>query len=126
VVGGPKGAYDDISSTIYLDARFDSGYRGVPHEIVSHELGHVVGFYVFYIDWQGDWTTYLEARKLTGHPKLDSEYKWNIHEMFAEDFRLLIGPPPSWDDWPVHFNSEIPHPDDVPGLEEFMMECVTT
>ena len=88
---------------------------------VSHEYGHVWANYYKWTFWQGAWTAYLDARDLTGNPRLDSGGCWYVEEIIADDYRQLFGAPETTPGVIVaRCNTEIPAASAVPGLRDFL------
>ena len=84
-----------------------------------HEYGHAWSLYNAYIVQQDpELASYLQARGLTGDPRLRTSSTWNPREMVAEDYRQLFGTVNAAA-WPQD-NQEIPPPQEVPGLREFL------
>ncbi len=94
-----------------------------PNYVVGHEYGHLYAHYYRGLVWGGSWASYLEARGLTGDPRLESSYKWRTNEIFAEDYRQLLASAEAWSDGPYQGNWNIPLASEVPGLKEFL--CTT-
>src|SRR3990172_311529 len=93
-----------------------------PNRNMGHEYGHVYGWYYRWKLWSGSWSSYLQARGLLGNPRLDSNYAWDVDEIFAEDYRQLLASPQAWQESLYQFNSEIPLASQVPGLQQFLCE----
>lgn len=114
-----NGAYSSVRTTIYLKG-VNSNFASKPDAIMAHEYGHAWSLYHFYLDQQGDWTSYLDARALTGDSRLDSSYTWDRKEIIAEDYRLLFGSPLAISQMPNHMNTMLQDPRQVVGLGEFL------
>jgi hypothetical protein len=113
--------YTSFSATIYLQGR-NSSFASSPDAVLAHEFGHVWTLYHLYLAKQGDWSSYLQARGLAGHPKLDTEYSWDRKEIIADDYRLLFSSQTALGQWPTHMNRELPDPRQVAGLREFFTD----
>lgn len=84
-----------------------------------HEYGHA---------WSGYWSVmiqqdprlagYLQARGLTGDPRVDSTYGWSRYEMIAEDYRQLFGTPAAAAG--PQANGEAPPAASVAGLRDYL------
>jgi hypothetical protein len=84
-----------------------------------HEYGHAWSMYHAYMVQQDpSLRGYLEARGLAGDPRVNSTYGWDTGEMVAEDYRQLFGSATAAQHQQI--NSEIPHPSQVPGLQEYL------
>lgn len=85
-----------------------------------HEYGHAWSLYYDTIVQQddGNMTGYLKARGLYGDTRVNSTYAWNAKEMIADDYRILFGTPSAAGY--AHLNTDIPQPQDVPGLKAYL------
>jgi hypothetical protein len=115
------GVYVNFNAVLYLSG-VNSSFVSNPASVLSHEFGHVWTLHHYYLAQQADWETYLEARGLTGDPRLDSAYHWTVSEIIADDYRLLFGSPDAIAQRPTHLNPEILDPRKVPGLSEFLRD----
>ena len=122
------GVYTSFNATIYLKG-VSSTFVSFPDATVAHEYGHAWTLYHLYMDHNGDWTSYLNARwttadgsvTLANDPRLDSTYNWSRNEICADDYRLLFGDTLAVSERPLHLNSDIPPPALVAGLRDFFL-----
>lgn len=94
------------------------------HYIVTHEIGHVVQ-HMLMPESRGDlWETYGTLRGLD-HRAVDPSASHAVRpaEIFAEDFRALFGGEAARFGGNVE-NHDIPRPEDVSGLREFMLSLL--
>ena len=92
----------------------------IPNDVIAHEYGHVWDNYYKWTNWRGEYDAYLDGRGLVGDPRLtgpSSATCWNPIETIADDYRVLFGENQS--DEQI-CNRDIPHPKNVPGLNEFL------
>ena len=115
-----NGRYSSFSATLYLKG-VSSTFATQPDAQLAHEYGHVWTLFHLYLDRQGDWTSYLDARGLTGNASLDTSYNWDRREIVADDYRLLFGTSAAVSERPQHLNSSIADPRNVPGLRDFFL-----
>jgi hypothetical protein len=115
LVNGQK-AYN---ATIYLQG-VNSTFSSKPESVVAHELGHAWTLYYLNMAKNGDWSSYLDARGLTGDTRLNSTYSWSVKEIIAEDYRLLFGSDLAISQQNGHMNRDIPDPRNVAGLRDFL------
>jgi hypothetical protein len=95
------------------------------HALVVHELGHVVHQRLL-PDWDtAGWAMYRELRGLTNASTYNSQaaHRNRPREIFAEDFRALFGGAAANYSGSIE-NTDLPHPSDVPGLEEFFLGLI--
>lgn len=118
------GSYTSFTATMYLKG-VNSSFATTPDATLAHEYGHAWSLYHLYMSRGGDWTSYLQARGLADHPKLDTSYSWDRAEIIAEDYRLLFGSAEAIGQRPQHLNAEIADPRDVAGLRTFLAEVWT-
>lgn len=122
------GVYTAFSATIYLKG-VNSTFSVQPDAQIAHEYGHAWTLYHLYIDHNGIWSSYLQARwtmadgsiTLATDPRLDSSYSWSRSEIIADDYRLLFGDALAISERPQHLNPYIPLPNDVTGLRSFFL-----
>jgi hypothetical protein len=89
-------------------------------KVLSHEYGHAWSLYRAYLLQQDpSMQGYLQARGLTGDPRVNSTYSWYTNEMVAEDYRQLLGSATARS-YP-QTNTEIPPAASVPGLREYLV-----
>lgn len=110
------GKYDGYSAVV--TATWDS-FLTTHDRTLVHEYGHAWSLYYAYIAQQdASLAGYLKARGLDGDARVGSTYGWDAAEMIAEDYRQLFGTPTSAQY--AQINSEIPLPNQVPGLRDFL------
>jgi hypothetical protein len=122
------GVYTSFRATIYLKG-VSSTFVSQPDAVLAHEYGHAWSLYHLYMTQNGDWSRFLKARwtsadgsvTLATDPRLDSSYAWDRGEIIADDYRLLFGSAAAIAQRPVHMNTAIPDPRDVPGLRDFLL-----
>jgi hypothetical protein len=114
-----SGHYYGYQATIYLAAITGSTFMLAPDAIIAHEYGHAWSLYHLYITQQGNWSSYLAARGLTGNPNLDTAYMWSKMEILAEDYRLLFGTTAAQNEM-TQMNYLIPDARTVAGLKTFL------
>ncbi len=120
-VSGSRGAYSGWSASVWIDflSWLDSG-----DSVLFHEYGHNWSLYNAYIVQQDETlAAYIDARGLTGDPRLGTSKYWDPREMTAEDYRLLFGSATARA--VPHANTEITAPGDVPGLGDFLRDVYT-
>lgn len=90
------------------------------HYTVTHEIGHVV-HRVFMPDSRGDlWQEYVMVRGLEAADLDSDRHSDRLHEIFAEDFRVLFGGPLARNAGRVE-NHELSSPVEIPELRDFML-----
>lgn len=110
--GGPYDGYRAVSDVTYLS------WLDGDNELF-HEYGHAWSLYYAYIVQQDpSLTAYLGARGLTGDPRVNSSYEWNVRELIAEDYRQLFGTASAQS--ASQMNPVIAAAPAVPGLKEFL------
>jgi len=117
------------SSTVGADIMLSPGVYdicgSVCAAIVSHEMGHA--FQAVYLPaTAGDaWPRYLDIRGISDDPRFKetAAHAYRPTEIFAEDFRCLFGGAEARLSGTIE-NSSLPLPDDVPGLEDFIVALV--
>jgi hypothetical protein len=122
------GVYTSFNAIIYLKG-VNSTFAVQPDAQIAHEYGHAWTLYHLYIDHNGDWSSYLQARwsttdgssTLATDLRLDSSYTWDRKEIIADDYRLLFGDVLAISERPAHLNLAIPRPADVSGLRSFLL-----
>ena len=119
------GVYSNYQATIYLQAKSGTTFTAYPDNVIAHEYGHAWSLYHLYMDKQGDWSSYLAARGLTGDPRVGSTYNWGKDEMIADDYRMLFGTPAAVSQG-GYINPDVPDPRTVPGLSSFLQNNWTT
>jgi hypothetical protein len=115
-----SGVYTGFKATLYLQAKSTSTFTARPDQIAAHEYGHVWTMYHLYMSKQGDWSSWLAARGLTGDTRVDSSYNWSKNEMIADDYRMLFGTATAVAQG-AYINSSAPDPRTVPGLKDFFV-----
>lgn len=115
-----NGTYTSFSATVYLKG-VSSTFATQPDAQLAHEYGHAWTNFHLYLDRNGVWSSYLDARNLTGNPNLDTSYTWDRGEIIAEDYRLLFGSSLAISERPQHMNTSIPDPRNVAGLRDFLL-----
>lgn len=114
-----NGVYGNAKAIVYLKG-VNSNFVSKPDAIMAHEYGHAWSLYHLYMTQQGNWTSYLDARGLSGDSRLDSSYSWDRKEILAEDYRLHFGSAAAISQMPNHMNSELTDPRQVAGLRGFL------
>jgi hypothetical protein len=122
------GTYNNYEATISLQG-VNSGFAERPDDILTHEYGHAWSMYWFYLGHQGDWSSYKAARwttsdgsmTLASDSRTGSSYTWQVGEIVADDYRLLLGSAAAVSERPTHLNNQIPDPRNVPGLRDFLL-----
>ena len=110
--------YFSLPSTMQINV---NDWTAHPNFSIGHEYGHVWADYYRWTYWQGSWAAYLDARGLTGDPRLDSGGCWYIEEIIADDYRQLFAAPETTPGVIIaRFNPDIPIASAVPGLREFL------
>lgn len=91
----------------------------------THELGHVFQRRYAPETRDGGWAEYLEIRGIDDETKYcaDAAHMNRPVEIFAEDFRYLFGGAEAVASRTIE-NTDLPLPDDVPGLEDFFVSLV--
>ena len=117
---GFPGEYTAVRTTVWLKG-VNSTFSVLPDAQFAHEYGHAWTRFHQYLAEGGDWAPYLEARGLTGDPRIEVGYVWARAEMIADDYRLLLGSPAAVAQRPSHMNPDIPEPGEVAGLREFLL-----
>ncbi len=91
------------------------------HYTVTHEIGHVV-HNAFMPDSRDDlWHQYMTLRGLEGAGFESDHHSDRLHEIFAEDFRVLFGGPLARNGGEVE-NHELASPVEIPELRDFMLD----
>ncbi|UCF05049.1 MAG: hypothetical protein JSV33_14185 [bacterium] len=94
--------------------------------IVTHEFGHAFQYRYLPDGDEARWSRYLHLRGIDDEPQY-VEYGRHMddpHEIFAEDFRFLFGSEAACYCGTIE-NESLPLPDQVAGLEEFIVSFVT-
>jgi hypothetical protein len=93
------------------------------HAELVHELGHVVQYALMPDPDHPRWSRYRELRGIQDPAVYGpaSRHADRPHEIFAEDFRALFGGATANYSGSIE-NASIPPPQDVPGLEGFVLE----
>lgn len=111
--GGVWGSYQANCYIAYIS------WLNLGDNSLFHEYGHAWSMYHAYVVQQDpNLTGYLEARGLTGDPRIGTSSSWNPKEMIAEDYRQLFGTPNAAEG--SQDNGDIPRAGEVPGLREFL------
>lgn len=111
------GVYSNYRANVYIS--WGSWLDGAEHAI-GHEYGHAWSlFHAFITHGDPALNGYLEARGLSGDPRVDSGYLWHRRELIAEDYRQLLGGPAAAA--AAQANGELPPASAVPGLREFLV-----
>jgi hypothetical protein len=94
------------------------------HYTLTHEIGHVV-HHLLMPDYREDlWRAYAEIRMVEySDPASLQPHASRLHEIFAEDFRVLFGGEISRCGGEVE-NHDIARPDEVEGLRDFFLSLV--
>jgi hypothetical protein len=110
---------------VYLSPGMEEIQRENAHLVVTHEVGHVVHRALMPDSDTRNWDEYRMLRDIEDKSVYNSvaPHYMRPHEIFAEDFRLLFGGRLSTYSGTIE-NSDLRLPDDVPGLEEFMLALV--
>ena len=96
------------------------------HAVVAHEFGHVVQ-YAFAPEGSPAWSTYLKLRGLTADASSapgsasDLVHAERPREIFAEDFRALVGSDLARGDGSIE-NAFMAQPTTIEGLAEFIAD----
>ena len=94
------------------------------HYTVTHEIGHAVHHLLMPDSREDLWRAYAELRMVEYcDPALPQPHALHLHEIFAEDFRVLFGGEISRCGGEVE-NHDIVRPDEVEGLREFFLSLV--
>jgi hypothetical protein len=107
-------------STIFLSPHVREIHPAVCAYIVAHEMGHV--FHNAYLpEGSALWNEYLWIRSLTDTHVFytHAAHAYRPREIFAEDYRVLFGGDVAAFDGRIE-NPELPSPNAVPGLRDFM------
>jgi hypothetical protein len=91
------------------------------HYTVTHEIGHVVHNLMMPDSRRDLWTEYSRIRGLPETASFTGEHASRLHEIFAEDFRVLFGGELAQCGGQVE-NHGIAQPGEVTGLRDFMLE----
>jgi hypothetical protein len=96
--------------------------RAQQHAEVVHELGHVVQRTDLPDTDTEAWSRYRSLRGITDTAvyRADAAHADRPHEIFAEDFRALFGGALATSTGTIE-NAALPPPDEVPGLEAFLL-----
>lgn len=89
------------------------------NQLAVHELGHQVDFQLMN---STKWETYKKLRGITDNSiynDYSEVYENRPQEIFADDFRLLLGGEAAKKT--EHLNTKLPNPENVPGLKEFFL-----
>jgi hypothetical protein len=121
-VSGSAGTFSNYQASVWVTY---SSWASSGDRTLTHEYGHAWSLYFDYMVQQdGKFSSYLEARGLTGDTRLGTTHAWNRGEMIAEDYRQLLGSPTAAAY--AQENKEIPFAADVPGLRAFLADTFTT
>lgn len=91
------------------------------HYTVAHEMGHVLHNALMPDSRQDLWKEYAGLRGLDFEAaKAARDHAGRLHEIFAEDFRVLFGGELARCGSGVE-NHDLPMPDIIPGLKEFFL-----
>jgi hypothetical protein len=115
-----NGVYTSFRATLTLQVKAGAVFMTRPDYVVAHEYGHVWSLYHLYLTRQGDWSSWLSARGLTGDARVDSTYNWSKTEMIADDYRMLFGTPAAVSQT-GYINTDVAAPGAVPGLRDFFL-----
>lgn len=120
-VDGVPGRYSGFRATVrsaYVS------YLDHPGALLFHEYGHAwARYHDTIVQQDGTYARYLEARGLTGDPRLGTGHAWAPEELIAEDFRQLFGSPTAAAQ--PQENRDIPPASQVAGLEPFLRSTYT-
>jgi hypothetical protein len=109
------GLYTDFTAACYVS--YES-WLGDFDQTLGHEYGHAWSLYHATMVHQDlAFTSYLQARGLSGDPQLNTSYAWSVRELIAEDYRQLLGSPTAQTG--AQANSSVPPAAQVPGLKDF-------
>ena len=112
-VNGVFGSYQANCYVAYIS------WLNLGDNSLFHEYGHAWSLYNAYVVQQDpSLGSYLQARGLTGDPRVGTSSEWSPKEMIAEDYRQLFGSPNAAAG--AQDNGEIPRASEVPGLREFL------
>lgn len=109
-------AFDNETILLFDFLPFKS--RILVHDVVAHEIGHLVYFRM--TDW--DKAVYRILRDIPEDWTEESEYARQPSEIFAEDFRLLFGS--KYAKTLGHNNQELGDVEDIEGLRELVLNIV--
>jgi len=92
------------------------------HALIAHEVGHLVHRQTMADDDRAGWDRYRRLRGIEDRSVYNSgaAHKDRPHEIFAEDFRYLFGGPLATYSGSIE-NRSLVLPDQVPGLESFLL-----
>ncbi|MFH1312195.1 MAG: T9SS type A sorting domain-containing protein [Candidatus Eisenbacteria bacterium] len=94
------------------------------HYTVAHEIGHVVHHLLMPDHCEELWRAYADLRMVEyADPASPQPHASHLHEIFAEDFRVLFGGEMARCGGEVENHDIIP-PDDVEGLKDFFLSLV--
>ncbi len=94
------------------------------HYTVTHEIGHVVQHVLMPDSRQDLWNEYTHLRGLDSWPSANPpDHASNLHEVFAEDFRVLFGGGQAVCGGEVE-NHDVGSPSDVSGLKTFILDLL--
>ncbi|MES2970891.1 MAG: fibronectin type III domain-containing protein [Patescibacteria group bacterium] len=114
---GTQGTYSGYTAVINTDYL---GWVANGNTTLFHEYGHAWSLYHQIMVQQTEvMTSYLEARGLADDPRIGTNVYWDPKEMIAEDYRKLFGSDRALE-LPIANNGNIPSPDQVPGLREYL------
>jgi hypothetical protein len=110
------GVYTRYTATVSVSYR---SWLDSRDETLFHEYGHAwAGYFASMVQQDRSLTGYVEARGLTGDPRLNTSYGWSVGEMIAEDYRQLFGTATAA--VASQINRDIPPPSEVPGLADYL------
>jgi hypothetical protein len=111
--------------TIYLSPGVIALSVTQVHQLVAHEVGHVV-HQTFLPDSELEgWDAYREVRGITDTARFCDEcmHRDRPHEIFAEDFRILFGGSLARYDGTIE-NGDLASPEDLPGVKAFFQGLI--
>lgn len=120
-VAGQPGSYSSFSASLWIAYL---SWLDTFDAVLFHEYGHAWSTYNADIVQQDDTlAAYLDARGITGDPRLYSSKAWDPHEMIAEDYRQLFGSATAAA-YP-QANTDVPPAAQVAGLKDFLQTTFT-
>lgn len=120
-IGSSGGRYTSFRATVGVTwlSWLDGG-----DTTLSHEYGHAWSLYRAHLVQQDPTLAgYLDARGLTGDPRLGSD-AWSPRELVAEDYRQLLGSPTAAA--APQSNRDLPPAASVPGLRDYLVGAFST
>ncbi|MBD3162229.1 MAG: T9SS type A sorting domain-containing protein [Candidatus Eisenbacteria bacterium] len=111
--------------TIYLSPGVYAMSEVQLHQLVAHEVGHILHRYFLPDDDHDGWSEYRWLRGIQDTTVFHDGaiHKNRPHEVFAEDFRVLFGGERARADGSIE-NPDLLRPDRVPDLEAFFFGLI--